>query len=213
MRGVDATLSNLLGVALRIAVAREAHRVTDLTPGEVAVWRSLGNAAARQDWLLGRAALKALAPGQDTSRLSFPHRALSLTHAGGLAVAVRTDVPQDGLGIDFEPWCNQPDPRTARFFLRPPERSVATGPRSLLRLWTIKEALHKAVPDNVGCVPLDLELADPAAPVGRAVGPRGERLRYAGLNLGPGYLAVAVCVAAGRSLREDARGVRGAVES
>jgi hypothetical protein len=197
MRRVDAKLSNLVGVALRIAVAREAYHVKDLNPGEVARWRSLGNAAARQDWLLGRAALKALAPGQDTSRLSFPHPALSLTHAGGLAVAVRADHPQDGLGIDFEPWCNQPDPRIARFFLRPPERSVAMGPHALLRLWTIKEALHKAVPHNVGSVLLDIELADPAAPVGRAFGPHGERLRYAGLDLGPGPLAVAVCVGRG----------------
>jgi hypothetical protein len=197
MRGVDATLSNLVGVALRVAVACEAHRVTGLTPGEVARWRSLGNAAARQDWLLGRAALKALVPGQDTARLSFPYPAMSLTHAGGLAVAVRAEVPQLGLGVDFEPWGNQPDARMARFFLRPPERSAAMGPRSLLRLWTIKEALHKAVPDNVGRVLLDIELANPAAPAGRAVGPRGEHLRYAGLDLGPGHVAVAVCVAAG----------------
>jgi hypothetical protein len=199
MRHVEATLSSLVGVPLRIAVARDAHQVADLTPGEAARWFSLGSDAARQDWLLGRAALKSLVPaGHDTSQLSFPHPAMSLTHAGGLAVATCTDVRVGGLGVDFEPWRNRPDQRMARFFLRPSERSAVVAPRALLRLWTIKEALYKAMPDNSGCVLLDIELSDPAAPVGCAVGPRGERLRYAGLDLGPGHLAVAVCAAADR---------------
>jgi len=196
MRHVEATLSSSVGVPLRIAVAHDAHQVADLTPGEVARWRSLGSTAARQDWLLGRAALKSLLPGHDTSQLSFPHPAMSLTHAGGLAVATRTDVRVGGLGVDFEPWRNRPDPRMAHFFLRLSERSAVVAPRALLRLWTIKEALYKAMPDNSGCVLLDIELVDPAAPVGCAVGPRGERLRYAGLDLGPGHLAVAVCAVA-----------------
>jgi len=149
----------------------------------------------RQEWLASRAALRALlGDGQDTSGLVFPHPALSLTHAGGLAVAVRADGAQVGVGIDFEPWRPDVDLRVARFFLTPSEQAGAGGAQALLRLWTIKEALYKATPDNAPLVMIDFELTDPGATSGEAIGPRGELLRYAGVEVSLGHLTVAVCL-------------------
>lgn len=148
----------------------------------------------RQDWRRGRAALRALLPpGSDTADLVFPHRALSLSHAGGLAVAVRCDEGVRGVGVDFEPRRPAADLRVARFFLNPSERGAATGAAALMRLWTIKEALYKAIPDNASCVLLDISLAEPGAACGDAAGPCGELLRYAAVDVADGHLAVAVC--------------------
>lgn len=170
-----------------------------LTPGERAQWRALSPGPRRRDWLLGRAALKQLlGAGADTSGLRFPHPRLSLTHAGGRAFAVHIAAAGVvGTGIDYEPWRRPPDPRTARFFLRPGERATAldaTG-TDLLRLWTVKEALYKATPDNAEVVLLDYELHDPRCAQGSATGPRGERLHYASLVTFTGVLSIAVCVA------------------
>ncbi|HVE64458.1 MAG TPA: 4'-phosphopantetheinyl transferase superfamily protein [Mycobacteriales bacterium] len=122
--------------------------------------------------------------------LVFPHVALSLTHAGGLAFAARVDHCA-GVGVDYEPW-REVDMRVARFFLRPREVTAVAGPRDLLRRWTIKEALFKATPHNGDRVLTDYEINDPGAPCG-VVAAAGERLRYACIDLGSGHLAVAVC--------------------
>jgi hypothetical protein len=170
MRSVEARLSALLGVPLTLARVDGAD-----------------------DRCTGRAALKALVPvGLDPGGLTFPHRVFSLSHAGGVAVAVRGEVELAGIGVDFEPWRQRVHPRIARFFLRPAEQRARLDARTLVRLWTVKESLFKALPDNASRVLLDIELADPGAPAGPATGPRGERLRYAGVDLGPGHLAVAV---------------------
>ena len=60
--------------------------VDDLTPGELA---RLPDGIRRHDWLLGRAALKALLGIDDTSSLAFPNRSVSLTHAAGVAALSR----------------------------------------------------------------------------------------------------------------------------
>jgi 4'-phosphopantetheinyl transferase superfamily protein len=183
---LDAEVSAMLGVDVRLAWAAEA------TPSPGSDGRDL-------DWLRGRAALRALLPaGSETAGLEFPHPALSLSHAGGLAVAVRCDRNLRGIGVDFEPWRPAADLRVARFFLRPPEQAAVSGPASLMRLWTIKEALYKATPDNGSCVLVDFTLADPGGACGRAVGPRGETLRYAAVDVGEGHLAVAICEAGRR---------------
>ncbi|MDQ6726385.1 MAG: 4'-phosphopantetheinyl transferase superfamily protein [Actinomycetota bacterium] len=108
-------------------------------------------------------------------------------------MAVRCDEDVRGVGVDFEPWRPEADLRVARFFLRPTELAAVTGAAPLMRLWTIKEALYKATPDNGPCVLLDFALADPGGACGHAVGPRGEALRYAAIDVAGGHLAVAVC--------------------
>lgn len=192
MRGaLAAELSADLDVPVEIAVAREPAPISTLAPGETRFAASLSQREARDTWLRGRAALKALVPG-DTSTLVFPHRRLSLAHSAGTAVAVRSPAPLVGIGVDFEPWRASVQPVMARFFLRLSEQDAARTPRRLVRLWTIKEALFKAHPDNHQCILLDFELSDPAAGSGTATGPSGRVLRYATADVVLGSFAVAV---------------------
>jgi hypothetical protein len=160
--------------------------LADLTPGEVA---RVPEGLRRTDWLRGRAALKLLlGDDADTSTVTFPNRSLSLTHAAGWAVAACCDDDKGdhiGLGVDFE-GDRQVDPRAARFFLRPQERG------DLLRLWTVKEALFKATPDNGGAMLLDYEVADANALAGTARDRAGRRFRYTSAPLRQGWLTIAV---------------------
>lgn len=102
-----------------------------------------------------------------------------------------------GVGIDCEQWKDSADLRTARFFLSPAEQRWAVDARSLLRLWTVKEALFKATPDNAEAVLSDFEIADPAGRSGPATGPRGELMHYVSIELDHGWLSVAVCLTRG----------------
>jgi len=187
-----------LGVEVHLATASHPLAVDALTSGERDAWQRLGSTARRDDWLLGRAALRPLLPlDADTSELAFPHPRLSLTHAGGVAWAARIRPRRDhscarGVGIDFEPRRRGPNPRAARFFLGPDE--LASGPRDadLLRLWTVKEALYKATADNAGLMLVNFRIDDVGAWFGMACGPRGERLRYASVDTADGHLALAV---------------------
>lgn len=198
MRGaLAAELSADLDVPVELAVAREPAPISTLGPGEARFVATLSHPDARDTWLRGRAALKALVPG-DTSTLAFPHPRLSLTHSAGTAVAVASPAPVAGIGVDFEPWRASVRPAMARFFLRLSEQDAARTPRSLVRLWTIKEALFKADPDNHQCVLLDFELSDPAARCGTATGPSGRVLRYATADVVLGSLAVAVTMGGDR---------------
>lgn len=190
----EAEVSSLLGARVRLAWAAEPLSLTALTPGEAIQYQARGSESGRQDWLRGRAALRALLPeGHDTSDVRFPHRRLSLSHAGGVAVAVRGEAHLGGIGVDFEPRRPDANPRIARYFLSPSEQAAAVGAGALLRLWTIKEALYKATPDNRRCTLVDFRLADPGAAGGDALGPRGETLRYVAVDVPLGHLAVAVC--------------------
>jgi len=197
MQITETRFSAELGVPVALATADEPLPLESLTPGELSALQSLGSATARRHWLLGRAALRTLVQ-QDTSRLQFPHPELSVSHAGGIAVAVRAAAKLSGIGVDFEPWRAEVHPRMADFFLRPAEQTVAGTARELVRLWTIKEALFKAQPDNDGCVLLDFELADPASNCGTASGPGGSTLHYVSADVGVGALSVAVTPMGGK---------------
>lgn len=119
----------MLGIRAQLATSDVPAPIESLTRGELRQSRKFRSGPACLDWLRGRAALKAvLAPGYDTSRLQFPNRAISLTHAGELAVAVRTDDDCEGIGIDFEPWGTQVDPRAAHLFLGQPNGSAHYRP-------------------------------------------------------------------------------------
>ncbi|HEV3026788.1 MAG TPA: 4'-phosphopantetheinyl transferase superfamily protein, partial [Planctomycetota bacterium] len=106
-----------------------------------------------------------------------------------------------GLGVDLE-LKSQPKPETARRFLNPSEMvwlrrmDEAEHPRSLHRLWTVKEAIFKADPENQGRTLKDYALADPGFVAGRAR--RGTRLfHYASFEVPEGFLSVAVLPAVG----------------
>jgi hypothetical protein len=56
-----------------------------------------------------------------------------------------------------------------RFFLTEREAAAIVGaPDAALRLWTVKEALYKATPDNAGLGLRMFEVTDPAADSGTA---------------------------------------------
>jgi phosphopantetheinyl transferase len=194
MRGAEDDIAQMLGIRAQLAMSDLPAPTESLTPGELAQLGEIRSEAARTDWLRGRAALKAvLAPVYDTSTIRFPNRGVSLSHAGELAVAVRTDDACEGIGIDFEPWLSEVGPKGAHLFLRPSERAGLLPPERLLVLWTVKEALYKATPGNEDYLLVDFEVHDTAALCGNASGPRGAALRYAALRLERGSLAVAVC--------------------
>jgi acyl carrier protein len=109
----------------------------------------------------GRDALRVAAaaaglPG-DPADYRFPHPRASVTHTGRAgAAAVLAGGPAAGVGVDLEH--DRPmHTAMARFYLRDDE------PRDdLLRLWTVKEAMFKADPDNATRMLRDYRVADPA---------------------------------------------------
>lgn len=179
-----------LGAPLVLRGATSPIELSDLTGPERRQVPKAGS-ARRKDWLLGRAALKQVVEGGDTSLVRFPHRCLSLTHSAGVAVAARAEGGQAGVGVDYE-GPSATDPGIAPLFLVERERQAAAGPDELLRLWTVKEALYKATPDNHGASFLDYEVAEPAALAGEAQDRSGRRLRYVSGRFGGGWLSVAV---------------------
>jgi hypothetical protein len=185
-----------LGIPIGVAATSSPLAVGELSPGEQAQLPG-GDGGRRGEWLRGRAALKLLLGGVDTSALTVPHPELSLTHAAGWAVAARCEEGAPaGLGVDFE-GPRRIDPRTARFFLGLHEQAPAPMDQDdLLRLWTVKEALFKATPDNRGATLLDCGVADPGALAGSARDVVGRQFRYVSRPLRHGWLTIAVCPAA-----------------
>jgi len=107
--------------------------------------------ARRRTWLVGRAALKPLLQQMslppDSSFMQFPHKQISLSHSGNLAIAVGSlDHDLSGLGVDLETVLDL-NPRTGRFFLTEAEIEALDGGLKELRLaelWTVKEAIFKS---------------------------------------------------------------------
>jgi phosphopantetheinyl transferase len=150
-------VSRALGVRLALSIATDPLDGEALTPAEARRLATLHTEARRDSWRRGRAALKRvlgkLGQPHETAGLAFPHPRLSLTHSGSLAVAVGGPAALDGIGVDLER--DRPvRPEAARFFLTDDEqawaRALSPGEqrRQLLRLWTVKEALFKADPEN-----------------------------------------------------------------
>lgn len=145
------------GRRLHLFRVRRPVSPRSLTAGERRVFRRLHAGGRRVEWLVGRAALKAAAChaglGADTARLAMPHPRLSLTHCDGTAVAAALKPARGGrdhgIGIDYERDRAMPH-GMLRFFARPEELALLGPPEagSMLRLWTIKEALFKACPGN-----------------------------------------------------------------
>ena len=195
-------LARALDVRTAAAIARGPARVQDLTPAEAARYRELVATPRSDSWLRGRAALKRLlrrlGMEPDTSTVKFPHPRFSLTHSGRYALAVAADGSGlTGVGIDLE-LNAMPRQAAARFFVTAEEQeqcAYASVPTAyLLRLWTVKEALFKADPHNQGRGLLDYVVRDIATRVGwaRAHANGSLGMRYASLDLGNGFLSLAV---------------------
>ncbi|MEU1627597.1 4'-phosphopantetheinyl transferase superfamily protein [Streptomyces sp. NPDC020096] len=159
----------------------------------------------RRQWLISRHALRlllgVLGLPRDTTGYAFPHRRLSLTHIEGAAVAagaVHTARELAGVGVDLET-DREARVDTTRFFLDERERSwLASLPETArateqLRLWTVKEALFKADPDNRHTVLRDYTTLDAAAQRGRAQARRSRDavFAYASTRLCDAHLSVA----------------------
>ena len=201
----ESSLANALletfSLPILACVEGQALAEEKLSSGEREVLAGLTAPSRRESWLRGRAALKRLAgligESDDTSALSFPHPRISLSHSEGWAVAIGLHLPKlDGLGVDLE-LKSQPKPETARRFLNPSEMvwlrrmDEAEHPRALHRLWTVKEAIFKADPENQGRTLKEYALADPGFVAGRAR--RGPRLfHYASFEVPKGFLSIAV---------------------
>jgi hypothetical protein len=175
-----------------------------LAPGEREDLARMTAPGRRESWLRGRNALKrlqaSLGGSEDTSTLKFPHPRLSLTHSESWAVAVGSTSPKLlGLGVDLEVK-SVPKPETAPRFLNPAEMvwlrrmDDPDRPKMLHRLWTVKEAIFKADPENAGRTLKQYGLADPGYAAGKAR--RGERVfYYASFEVPGGFLSVAVLAA------------------
>lgn len=206
-----------LGVDARVCVAQEAVGAAELSAGEVRRYRRLGAAARQSTWLKGRMALKTLlrrrGENEDTTALRFPNPRFSLTHCRSFAVAVETRRDLFGIGVDLELDRVVP-PAAARFFLTEPEcRAIdvlpaAEQPAALLRLWTVKEALYKADPDNAHAWFTHYAVDNPRPGAGRATVSRGNgdrheerEMRYTSFTFASGYLSFAVCLRSGAARR------------
>ncbi len=176
---LESAIERLLAVKAAVAVVEHMPAIDSLTPGERETLQGFKAEPRRESWLLGRSALKIVMRGSndgpDTTLVRFPHRAYSLAHTAGLAAAVRVREPAVlGVGIDIERPSRQPQMRAAHFFLTETERSwvdtqlEGRRPACLLRLWTVKEALYKANPENASTVLAEYQLDEPGAESARA---------------------------------------------
>ncbi len=171
-----------------LAVSTRPVREVDLVGGEIAVRAQIATLPKARDWRLGRGALKQLlGKNFDTTTLNFPHPRLSLTHAGGIAIAARSmDRP---IGIDFEP-IREMNPRATHLYLSPKERSEV-GVEDWLRLWTVKEAIFKCDHGNRGRWLGGYRIETPRASRGRAVRDDAE-YHYASVEVFDGWLTLAM---------------------
>ena len=116
----------------------------------------------------------------DTSTLSFPHPTLSLSHTKDWAVAIGVlagPMKIDGIGIDLELSRPVQDDH-ARFYLSKSECESAIDEDQRLRLWTVKEALFKADPDNHDAVIGHYRVQTPSALSGQARNRKGRIFFY-----------------------------------
>ena len=190
-----------LGHRVHLALSTRPLNPECLTTAERGRLASFSVAARRIEWLTGRAALRRLrcragASFEATTGVP-PHVPCSLTHSAGIAVAAAAHDPaRHRVGVDLE-LGRYPDSRAARWFLSKEEQRQLAGSTGgmlrLLRIWTAKEALFKADPNNAGRVLADYVLSDPVAPVGRAYAAHcSGAFRYASLRVPGGYLSIAL---------------------
>lgn len=201
---LESTLSTELGVPVNVGLASSMLDRHGLTRCEEEQFQQFESTARAESWLTGRAALKRVlakcARDQDTSGILFPNREVSLSHSGDIAIAVFTDVANiGGIGIDVE-LTRTVRPEAAKFYLLDAEQCYINNlpeelrAGELLRLWTVKEAVFKADPNNTTTGLKDYRLSDPGAHCGyAAVGEqRNAQFKYSSVKLDFGVVSSAV---------------------
>lgn len=178
-------------------------RESDLTVGELTIWKDLRGDERKVAWLRGRMALRNLRVRQgcdvDTSKLSFPSPQYSVSHSGELSLAAGVRDTFQGIGVDVE-LDRRPRTAIARFFMTDDELKYIrdlreqTASQRVLRIWTIKEALFKATPNNKDLTLRSFRITDPDAEEGEAtvVSRPGLHIYYSSFSLDRGQLSVAI---------------------
>ncbi len=155
-----------------------------LTPDELNKCKYAQNSSRYFDWVRGRCALKrirsSLNKDLDITKLSFPHPFLSLSHTKDCAVAVgilNGGKTVKGIGIDLE-LDREISIKHTKFYLNEFESDLKINNDYMLRLWTVKEALFKADPNNDSNVLKDYIVKNPKALSGKATNKKGHTFYY-----------------------------------
>ncbi len=211
---LEKEVQEVLGFPAKIAIVHENLDPVEFFPEEKEVCSSF-KGKRLESWLKGRRALKQLLKKMDessgTAFLTFPNPRFSLTHTGDTAAAAglppqfdRSSLKENsgqisGIGIDLE-LHRAISLAATRFFLNQTEKKwilrfdFEVRELELLRLWTIKEALYKANPENKGTFLFQYALKDPELSVGEAVISTFPDLQfmYASFRLQEGFFSFAV---------------------
>jgi len=125
----------------------------------------------------------------------FPRRIIS-DEVARLVATLNDNIPNSvllGIGMDIETG-RSVNPKVARFFLLEGEEPNLLAPKTLLRLWTVKEAIFKADRDNRETVLGDYIVENPSEWTGTAYrrDRKLPRFYYSSIELHDGFLSVAV---------------------
>lgn len=141
----------------------------ELSTAEESEYAGLGSEKRRAEYLIGRAALKAvlsaLGRSEDTAGVVWPSAYCSLSHSHGHAVAVALSGGH-GIGIDLQLQRTPPfmmaerilADETLAWWRGLPEADQASA---LQRFWTVNEAVYKACPAPQPAYFRHYRMADP----------------------------------------------------
>lgn len=200
---LQSEIGNQLEMDVAVALAKSPLPPSELSRNENLIFQSLRSGSRRQAWLRGRGALKELLTrfheNPETSAIHFPNSRFSLSHSGAYAIAVGVSADQVlGIGVDFQVRRTLSASLSRRFLSEDECRKFLSPnkPNSLLRLWSIKEALYKANPENRRTVLSAYSLVRPDALKRGLASSRSlpmKRFIYCSMEFADGFLAVAIC--------------------
>lgn len=190
------------GLHIELTVVRDGLEPLNLSSAEAQQYKRIASQTRRRSWLMGRRAVrKVLATPRLSQGAAGGAPLISLAYSGDCAVAAGTvSEAVIGLGVDLELEAG-PAAAGERFFLTDGEIAwLALQPaplrtRQRLRLWTLKEALFKADPENESGWLRDYEVLRPHRTTSRAATLRGGcKIDFlcSSVALAGGFLSVAV---------------------
>ena len=167
-----------------LIIAFIANNENHLTPVELNKCKYAQNSSRYFDWLRGRSALKkiitTLNKDLDVTKVSFPHPFLSLSHTKNCAVALgilNSGNAVKGIGVDLE-LDRKVSTKHTKFYLNEFESDLKNNNDHRLRLWTVKEALFKADPNNDSNVLKDYIVKNSKTLSGKATNKKGHSFYY-----------------------------------
>lgn len=193
---IESAVEKYLNFQSTVIISDTATDESTLTLSEKVKFHRFKNSGRRTAWLKGRGALKRLfrryGQNEETGLLRFPHANYSLTHSGNYAIAIgHASTRVQGIGIDFE--ISRPVNANLKRFLLAPQESKCIAGHRLLRLWTAKEAVFKADPNNRKRRLRHYHLCAVREWRGEASA-QNQTWQYLSLNILGGFLSIAVHV-------------------